>query len=183
MKRDGASLTVAVGCTELSTMMRRLVFLTVAGRRDVVLSAAGARSNAPPQLGSAAGAEAAGDSEAPALERPAGLDRRAARGAGRAGEPGRLQRERRRSGGQVRRREPDGGDARGGRRARDRRSRSPTRSIFSAPISAATAASTRRPSGCTCRSRVWPTRCRSWPTSRCGRRSRTTSSNGCGASG
>ena len=28
------------------------------------------------------------------------------------------------------------------------------------------------PSGCTCRSRVSPTRCRSWPTSRCGPRSR-----------
>ena len=42
-----------------------------------------------------------------------------------AGQPGRLERQRRRPGGQVRRREPDGGDADGGRRlavvARDRR--------------------------------------------------------------
>ena len=37
----------------------------------------------------------------------------------------------------------------------------------------------RPPSGCTCRSRGSPTRCRSWPTSRCGRRSRTTSSSAC----
>ena len=38
-------------------------------------------------------------------------------------------------------------------------------------------ASTRRRCGCTCRWRGSPTRCRSWPTSRCGRRSRKTSSN------
>ena len=53
---------------------------------------------------------------------------------------------------------------------RGRRSRSPTRSTSSAPTSAPAAASTRRPCGCTCRSRGSPTRCRSWPTSRCGRR-------------
>ena len=92
----------------------------------------------PPQPGPAAGAEAAGDPEAAAVERPAGLDRRAARSAGRAGQPRRLERHGRRSAGQVRRRQPDGGDARRRRGQRDRRSSSPTRSTSSAPTSAPT---------------------------------------------
>ena len=64
---------------------------------------------------------------------------------------------------------------------RDRRSRSPTRSTTSAPTWRLRAASIRPSCGCTCRSRGSPTRCRSWPTSRCGRRSRKTSSSGSAA--
>ena len=60
------------------------------------------------------------------VERPAGLDRRAARSAGRAGQPRRPERHRRRPGGQVRHRQPDGRDAHRRRGHRDRRSRSPT---------------------------------------------------------
>ena len=48
----------------------------------------------PPAARPGAGAQAAGDREAAAVERPAGLDRRAARGAGRPGEPRRVQRQR-----------------------------------------------------------------------------------------
>ena len=72
--------------------------------------------------------------------------------------------------GQVRRRQPDGGDARRGRGlavvARDRRrGRLPRRRPRRREQR-----SIRRRSGCTCRWRGSPTRCRSWPTSRCGRR-------------
>ena len=90
----------------------------------------------PPQPGPPADAAAAGDSEAEAVERPARVDRRAARGAGRAGQPRVVQRHGERSAGQVRPRELHRRDARGGRRPRARRSRLPTRSITSAPISA-----------------------------------------------
>ena len=106
----------------------------------------------------------------------------AARSAGRAGQPRRVQRQRGRSARQVRRDEPDDGDARGRRAGRARRWRLPTRSISSAPILAPAARSMPRRSACTCRSRGWPTRCRSWPTSRCGRRSRRTSSSGSASS-
>ena len=89
--------------------------------------------------GPAAGAEAAGNPEAAAVERPAGVDRRAARGAGRAGQPRRARAARADDpAGQVRHRQPDGGDARPRARARDRRSKSPTPSTSSAPTSAPT---------------------------------------------
>ena len=104
------------------------------------------RSRAP-RARAAAGAQAPGDSEAPALERAARLDRRAARGAGRAGEPGRAERQRRRPRRQVRRRQPDGGDAPRGRRiavgARDRRCGGLPRRRSRAPTAAATRSAVR----------------------------------------
>ena len=94
-----------------------------------------------------------------------------------------LERQRRRSAGQVRRRQPGRGDARGRRRlavgARDRRRRRLPRRRSRRGDGVRLC----RRSGCTCRSRGSPTRCRSWPTSRCGRRSRKTSSSGCASSG
>ncbi len=100
----------------------------------VVLGRASARwprrrptARKPPAVGPPPALKLPRDPEAAAVERPAGVDRRAARGAGRAGEPRRPERQRRRSGGQVRRREPDRRDAHRRRRlaivARDRRRR------------------------------------------------------------
>ena len=87
----------------------------------------------------------------------------------------------RRSSRQVRRREPDDGDADRGRRlARGARNR--RRDRFSRCRS-------RRASGIDSSAirlhvpvAVWAMRCRSWPTSRCARRFRRTSSNGCDSS-
>ena len=100
-------------------MHRLLVVLCrrASPRRRSVAQGAPDRSK-PPALGAAAAARAAADSEADALERAAGVDRRDARGAARPGQSGRARRQRRRPGRQVRRGEPDGGDARRGRRAR-----------------------------------------------------------------
>ena len=81
--------------------------------------------------------------------------------------------------GKVRRGQHDRGDARRGRRqafgARDCRRRSTT----SARRCRRPARSTRPPSASGCPSRGSATRCRSWPTSRCGRRSRRPSSSAC----
>ena len=121
--------------------------------------------------GRAAGAEAPGDSEAPAVERPARVDRRAPRGAGRPGEPGRAERQRRRPGRQVRRRQPDRRPCSSRARARGRRSKSPTPWTFSARIWSRTAAAT-----CSAVQAARAGRaagampCRSWPTWRSDRR-------------
>ena len=131
---------------------------------------AGARSHASrPRLGPAPALNLPPIQKRQLVERAAGVDRRAARGAARAGQPVVLQRQRRRSRRQVRRRQPDRGDARRRRRlalvARARRrDRFPRRRPRDDQRR-----STRRPCGCTCRSRGSPTRCRSWPTWRCGR--------------
>src|SRR5207248_6789613 len=65
---------------------------SVARDRYNATRAAGARSQPSAAARPAAGAQSAGDSEAAARQRPAGLDRRAAQGAGRAGESARAQR-------------------------------------------------------------------------------------------
>ena len=144
---------------------------------------AGARSLAPAAAWTAGAAEAADDPEAEAVQRPAGVDRRAARGAGRAGQPGRAQRHGRtiRRANTASRALPPPCSKKAP--ARGRRSRSRMPSTTSAPISAPRRRRTCRRCGCTCRSRASPTRCRSWPTSRCGRRSRKTSSIGSASSG
>ncbi len=77
----------------------------------VALAAQAPDRRKPPAIGPGADAQAAGDPEAAALERPAGVDRRAARGAGRAGQPRGSGRQRGRSGGPVRHRQPHGLDA------------------------------------------------------------------------
>ena len=91
---DSAPMTIGV-CRS----SRWCSLVGAAGRR-----AAGARPLEAAGSRPAAGAEAAVDPEAAALERPAGVDRRAARSAGGTGQPRRPERQRRRSGRQVRRR-------------------------------------------------------------------------------
>ena len=113
-----------------TSLGRCVAGVAAGGRRGV--RAAGARSQQAARDRPGAVAEAAGDPEAEALERPARLDRRAPRSAARAGQPDRALGQRRRSDRQVRRRQPHGRDARRRRRHAQRRSSSPTRSSSSA---------------------------------------------------
>ena len=83
---------------------------------SVAVSAQAPDRTKPPRPGPPPAARAARDPEAPAGERVARLDRRAAQGARRPGQSRGARRRRGRSGRQVRRDEPDDGDARGGRR-------------------------------------------------------------------
>ena len=79
--------------------------------------------------------------------------------------------------------QPDGGHAGRGRRHAQRARRSPMPRSSSARTSAPPARSMRRPSASTCPRASWSRRCPSWPTWRCGPRSRRPSWSACARSG
>ena len=152
---------------------------SAAARSALLLAAAPRRQQAPdrskpPVPGPAPALKLPPIQKRTLVERPAGLDRRDARGAGRRRDADRQVGRGGRSGRQVRPRELHGRDARRGRgharRARaGRRGRLPRRVAQHRQLVRLVDAS-----GCTRRCRSSTRRCRSWRTSCCGRRFRQT---------